>query len=316
MGKPTQVTYDRVKHAAEELVANGRSVTTDHIREVIGVPSGNTTVGPHLKRWVELQKKQDTISIEDLPAEIAEMGTRFLTSVWHSAVKDASIGLEALRREFVAARNASNTREADLDETVSKLEAERDDAREHAEVQIAAALEAKEIAELSRAHATDAERELARMTEKSKALEEKVLAQELCLGEAKASLEQAIKKLVDATNTIAQLREASVARASAHDALEESLAQEKELSRAAEHRALKAEERISKAEGRADIAHAERQAAKADFETEKAAHLNTKRSLDDALSMIGDSLEAGATDKPFTDSMSLPDNKSKPRRQP
>lgn len=294
VGSETTISQEMVNGFAEDLAAKGQPATFRAVRKEMkekGISGTNETVRALVANWKEKQRRGGIDSLADLPEEIAQLGLGFMGRVWEIAVRDASIGHEALRKEMVAARNASDERQDLLLQHIATLEAELEAKAHRVVVAEDTSEKARSEMQLFMARAIDAERELARMTERSKGLEEKVLLLERSLGEEEDSLKKRQSELVRAERATVELRELVTLRDGEKEAMKASVARERELSREANERVLRAEKRQEQAEKRADLAYADLQMSKIALAEKERDYLDTKQSLDDALSMMARTMD-------------------------
>jgi len=100
--KDNAITREQVYRAAEVLVANGKKVTNENIREQLGDCGSYSTIGPLLRDWKEDQKilNSGPTHTTTIPPRVTEMAVNFSSQLWCEAEKQAASRLEEDRLFF------------------------------------------------------------------------------------------------------------------------------------------------------------------------------------------------------------------------
>jgi len=112
------VTQAQVSKAAEQLTADGKSVSMNSVREIVG--GSFTTLGPMIKHWKnERQSAHHDIAIPD---DILETMKRVTAELWQSASQQANEEVEKIRAESQVKSEQLEAEVEEFQQEVQRLE--------------------------------------------------------------------------------------------------------------------------------------------------------------------------------------------------
>lgn len=122
---PQGITFDEVTAAATQLQQDGKLVTIDSVREILGTGSP-TTIQKHLIEWRASQPKPAAVTKAELPDSLLEALTDWAQQFAQEAGAGAREAVEQSERDMAALLEAGEELETELRDQVASATAARD----------------------------------------------------------------------------------------------------------------------------------------------------------------------------------------------